>query len=98
MVERVNKVEEQTTSIRSNLKTKAYLIVGYKNTELKTEILVEVDRNMIALETCLMHSMNKGRQATATRLQEINDLVAVVRDGQQKMWGALRGLVKISRS
>ena len=98
MVERVNKVEEQTTSIRSNLKTEAYLIVGYKNTELKTEILTKVDRKMTALETYLMHCMNEDRQTTTTHLQEINDLGAQSEMVSKRCGGPSRGLAKISRS
>ena len=94
MVERVDKVEEQMTSIRSNLKMQAYLAVDYISTGLKTEILTKVDRKMIALETRLMHHMNEDHQTTATRLQEINDLVAEVRDGQQKMWEAIERMRK----
>ena len=44
MVEWVDKVEEQMMSIRSTQKTEAYLAVNYKSNELKTKILIEVDR------------------------------------------------------
>ena len=81
-------------SIRSTLKKKAYLAVAYKSDELKAEILAEVDRKMIVLETRLTHHMNEDRQTTAPRLQEINDLVAAVRDGQQKMWGTIERISK----
>ena len=70
------------------------MVVDYINTRLKTEMLTEVDQKMIALETRLMHRMNEDRQTTATRLQEINNLVAAVRDGQQKMWGAIERISK----
>ena len=49
---------------------------------------------MTALETRLMHRMNEDHQTTATNLQGINDLVAAVRDGQQKMWGAIERISK----
>ena len=49
---------------------------------------------MTALETRLMHHINEDRQTTATHLQEINDLVMAVRDGQQKMWGAIKRISK----
>ena len=78
-------MDEQMMSIRSTLKKKAHLVVEDKAKELKTEILTEVDQKMTTLETHLMHRMNKDRQTTI-RLQEINDLVAAVREGQQKMW------------
>ena len=53
MVERVDKVEGQITTIRSTLKTEAYLATDYKSQELKTEILSEVNQRLTALETRL---------------------------------------------
>ena len=38
--------------------------------------------------------MNEDRQTLATRLQEISDLVVVVRDGEQKTWGAIERISK----
>ena len=84
MVERVDKVEGQIMTTRSTLKKEAYLAADYKIQKLKTDILSEVNQKMTALEPCLVHQMNEDRQTMATRLQEINDLVATVRDGQQK--------------
>ena len=81
MVERVDKVEGQIMTVRSTLKTKAYLAADYKSQELKTEILSEVIQRLVALEMCLTHQMNEDRQTMAARLQEINDLVAAVREG-----------------
>ena len=74
MIERVDKVEEQMMTIRSNLKTETYLAMDYRGTELKTNILTEVDPKVIALETRLMHHINEDRQTMANHLQEINDL------------------------
>ena len=93
-MEREDKVEEQIMTIRSTLKTEAYLVVDYKSQELKTEILSEVDQKMTALETHLVHRMNEDRQTMAVCLQEINDLVVAVREGQQKTWGAIERIRK----
>ena len=41
-----------------------------------------------------MHQMNEDRQTMANRLKEINDLVAAVREGQQKTWGAIETINK----
>ena len=65
-------------TVRSTLKTDAYLAADYKSQELKTKVLSEVNRRLTALETRLMHRMNEDRQTMANRLQEINDLVAAV--------------------
>ena len=81
-------------SIRSTLKKEAYLAMAHRSDELKAEILTEVDRKMIALETRLMYRMNEDRQTTAPRLQEIKNWVAIVHDGQQKMWGAIGRISK----
>ena len=69
-------------TIRSTLKTKAYLAADYKSQELKTDISSEVNQKMMALEIQLAHRMNEDHQGMAIRLQEINDLVAAVREGQ----------------
>ena len=94
MVERVDKVEGQIMAIRSTLKKEAYLVADYKIQELKADISNEVNQKMMALETRLVHQMNEDRQTMATRLQEINDLVVTVRDGQQKTWGAIERISK----
>ena len=94
MVERVDKVEGQIMTVRSTLKTEAYLAVDYKSQQLKAEILSKVNQRLMALETHLMHQMNEDRQTMANRLQEINDLVAAVRDSQQKTWGAIERISK----
>ena len=65
MVERVDKVEGQIMTIRSTLKTEAYLAMDYKSHELKTEILSEVNQRLAAVETWLTHQMNENRQTMA---------------------------------
>ena len=77
-MERVDKVEGQIMTVRSTLKTEAYLVADYKSQELKTEILSEVNQILTALEMRLMRRMNEDRQNMGIRLQEINDLVAAV--------------------
>ena len=94
MVERVDKVEGQIMTVRSTLKTEAYLAADYKSQQLKTEIMGEVNQRLTALETHLTHQMNEDRQTMANRLQEINDLVAADREGQQKTWGAIERINK----
>ena len=80
--------------VRSTLKTEAYLAADYKSQELKTEVLSEVNQRLTALEMRLAHRMNEDRQTMAARLQEINDLVVAVREGQQKTWGAIERISK----
>ena len=96
MVERVDKVEGQIMTVRSTLKTEAYLAADYKSKsqELKTEILSEVNQRLTALEMRLTHQMNEDRQHGNSPEKEINDLVAAVRDGQQKTWGAIERISK----
>ena len=44
MVERVDKVEGQIMTVRSTLKTEAYMAADYKSQQLKTEIMGEVNQ------------------------------------------------------
>ena len=78
MVERVDKVEGQIMTVRSTLKTEAYMAADYQSQQLKTEIMGEVNQRLTALETRLTHQTNEDRQSMANRLMEINDLVAAV--------------------
>ena len=94
MVEWVDKVEGQFMTVRSTLKTEAYLAVDYKSQQLKTEIMGEVNQRLTALETRLTHQRNDDCQTMANRLQEINDLVVAVREGQQKTWEAIERISK----
>ena len=47
---------------------------------------------MTTLETQLTHRMNENCQTTAIHLPEISDLVTTVKDSQQKMWRAIKGI------
>ena len=80
-MEQVDKVKRQIMTICSTLKKEAYLATDYKIQELKTDISSKVNQKMMALEMRLVHWMNEDRQTMAIRLQEINYLVATVRDG-----------------
>ena len=61
MVERVDKVEGQIMTVRSTLKTEAYLAVDYKSQQLKTKIMGEVNQRLTTLEMRLTHQMNEDR-------------------------------------
>ena len=76
MTERMDKVEYQMESIFSGQKDEVEAVVGHGISELKTQILQEIDKEIIALETKLMVKMNEDHQTMATRLQEIKDSVA----------------------
>ena len=90
MTERMDKVEYQMESIRSRQKEEAEAAVGHGISELKTQILQEIDKEITALETKLMVKMNEDHQTTATRLQEIKDSVAAkIQESQQRMWGTI---------
>ena len=53
---------------------------------VKEQILVEVNKKIAVLEAKLESKMNETHQTTATTLQGINEIVAALRDSQQKMW------------
>ena len=78
MTEQMDKVEYQMESIRFGQKEEAEAAVGHGISNLKTQILQEIDKDITTLETKLMVKMNEDHQATATCLQEIKDSVAVV--------------------
>ena len=94
MIEWVDKVEGQMMLMPSLVKTEAHQAADYRSAELEKKILREVDQKVMALETRLIQWMNEGQQATAIRLQEIKDFVMTVRDGQQKMEGAIEQISK----
>ena len=68
MTEQMDKVEYQMESIRSGQKEEAEAAVGHGISELTTQILQEIDKEITALKTKLMVKMNEDRQTTATRL------------------------------
>ena len=61
MVERVDKVEGQIMTVRSTLKTEAYMAADYQSQQLKTEIMGQLNQILTALETRLTHQMNEDR-------------------------------------
>ena len=78
MTKQMDKVEYQIESIRSRQKEETKAAVGHVISELKTQILQEIDKETTILETKLMVKMNEDRQTIATRLQEIEDSAAAV--------------------
>ena len=68
MTERKDKVEYQMESIRIGEKEEVEAVVGLQISELKAQILQEIDKEISALETKLMVKMNEDHQTTATHL------------------------------
>ena len=68
MTEQMDKVEYQMESIRSRQKEEVEVAAGHGISELKTQILQEIGKQITALETKLMVKMNEDRQTTTTRL------------------------------
>ena len=81
-------------SIHSSQKTEANQAADYKSKELKKDILKEVDQKMTALETRLTHRMNEDCQTAVIHMQQISDLVTTIKDGRQKMWGAIKRIIR----
>ena len=65
------------------------MAVGHGISELKTQSLQEIDKEITTLKTKLMVKMNEDRQTTATCLQEIKDSLVAVQESQQRMWGTI---------
>ena len=89
MIERVDKVEHQMESIRSGQKEEVKTALGHRISELKMQILQDVNKKMTALETILMVKINEDHQTTASHLQKIKESMAAVQESQKKMWGTI---------
>ena len=81
-------------SVRSDQKEEAEREIGYTILGLKNDIMKGVDKEIATQETRWEVKMSEIRQSTVTRLQEIKDFMAAVRDSQQKMWGAIERMSK----
>ena len=73
---RMDKVEQQLMYVCSNQKEEAEWVVCNAIVRVKEQILVEVDKKVVALEARMEAKMNKTRQDTITTLQHIKDTMA----------------------
>ena len=74
----MDKVPQQLAFVHSELQEEMQWAVDQAIFELKSQILMEVDKEFTTLETCMEVKYNEVRQETAFTLKEINESVVVV--------------------
>ena len=87
--QRMESVQNQVTSIRSDFKGQIDQAVLEAKTELRTELAAMINRKVVSWETRMKAKINEVRQGTTSLLEELKTTVAVVRESQEKMGQAL---------
>ena len=85
----MDKVQNEVTSIRSDLKEHIDRIVQEAKTELRTELAAMINQKVVSLEACMEAKVNEVREDTTPLLGELKTIVAVVRESQEKMGQAM---------
>ena len=88
----MDRVQQEVTSIRSDLRKQIDKVVHEAKTELRTEFTVMLNRKVVLLEACVEARANEIRQDTASTVKELKSIVAVVCESQDKMWSAIKGI------
>ena len=74
----MERVQNQVTSIRSDLKEQIDRVVQEVKTELRTEFKAALDRKPVSLETYVESRVNEIRQETNSTLEELRETIAAV--------------------
>ena len=90
----MERVQNQETSIRSDLKEQIERAILEVTTELRTEFKVALDKKAVSLDTYVESRVNDVRQETSSTLQQLKETVAAVRESQERMWKAIDGMSK----
>ena len=85
----MDRVQNQVTSIRSDLKEQVDQAMLEMKTELRTEFKAALDKKTVSLETYVETRVNEIRQSTASTLEQLKETVVVVRESQERMWWAI---------
>ena len=83
--QRMERIQNEVTSIRPDLKEQMNRVVQEAKTELRTELAAMINRKVVSLETCMEAKINEVLQDTTSLLEELETTVAVVRESQEKM-------------
>ena len=81
----MDRVQNQVTSIRSDLKEQIDRIVQEVKTELRTEFRATLDKKPVWLETYVETRVNEVRQSTTSTLEQLKEIVAAVHESQERM-------------
>ena len=92
--ERMERVQNQMTSIRSDLKEQIERAIQDVKTELSTEFKAALDRKVVSLETYVESRVNEVRRETSSTLDQLKETVAAVCESQERMWRAIDGMSK----
>ena len=87
--QRMESLQNQVTSIRSDFKEQIDRAVLEAKTELRTELAAMINRKVVSLETRMEAKINEVRQGTTSLLEELKTTVAAVHESQEKMGQAL---------
>ena len=90
----MERVQNQVTSIRSDLKEQIERAILEVQTELRTEFQAALNRKIVSLEAYVESRVNEVRRETSSTLEQLKETVVAVRESQERMWRAIDGMSK----
>ena len=81
----MNRIQNEVTSIRSDLKEQMDRVVQEAKTELRTGLAAVINQKVVSLEARVEAKVNEVRQDTTSLLEELKTTVAAIRESQEKM-------------
>ena len=89
MSQRMDRIQNEVTSIRSDLKEQIDWAVQEVKTELRTELAAMINQKVVSLEARVEAKVNEVRQDTTSLLEELKTNVVAVQESQEKMGQAM---------
>ena len=90
----MDRVQNQVTSICSDLKEQIDQAMQEVKTELRTEFKAVLYKKAVSLETYVESRVNEVRQETSSTLEQLKETIAAVQERQERMWRAIDGMSK----
>ena len=87
----MERLQNEVTSIRLDLKEQIDRAMLEAKTELRTEMAAMINQKVVSLETCMEAKINEVRQGTTSLLEELKTIVAAVHESQEKMGSPRKG-------
>ena len=87
--QQMDRIQNEVTSIWSDLKEQMDRVVQEAKTELRTELVAMLNQKVVLLEARVGVKVNEVRQDTTSLLKELKTTVAAVRESQEKMGQAM---------
>ena len=94
MSQQMDRVQNQVTSIHSDLKEQINQVVQEVKTELRTEFKAALDKKAALLEIYVETRVNEVCQDTNSILEQLKETRAAVHESQERMWRAIDGMSK----